>query len=195
MGGLLTLAALTLCAALPVAAAAEPVGEVRGRLVGDRVFPAVVYLATASGPPAATTERATMKQMHLRFVPQVLPVVVGTTVDFVNVDEMNHNVFSPSAKPFDLGTFGSGARAHVFTEPGAHIILCNVHVEMVGWVLALATPHFASTDKEGAFVLRVPPGHHRLSVWRPRVPEDSRVVDVAAGSVAQVDWDLAEKWP
>jgi plastocyanin len=196
MGRLLRLALLALWAASSAGAgAAEPAGEVRGRLLGEHVFPAVVYVGATSASAAAPAERATMKQMHLRFVPQVLPVLAGTTVDFVNVDEMNHNVFSPSPRPFDLGTFGSGARAHLFAEPGEHIILCNIHVEMVGWVLVLATPWFASTDKEGAFTLRAPAGQQRIVVWRPRLPEESHAVEVVAGAVAQVEWQLGEKAP
>src|SRR5439155_2522861 len=116
--------------------------------------------------------RARLRQMHLRFVPPVLPVLQGTTVDFDNEDENAHNVFSPTAPDaFDLGTFGRGTRSHLFKDPGVHVILCNVHVEMVAWVLVLKTPVFSTTDAIGAFRLKLPPGRHRLILWRPRAAE------------------------
>jgi plastocyanin len=188
----LTLGALALALAAAAAAAA---GEIRGRLVGEHVFPAVVYVESASGSFSPPADRATMKQAHLRFIPPVLPVLLGTTVDFVNDDEMNHNVFSPTAKPFDLGTFGSGSRSHTFSDPGAYIILCNIHVEMVGWVLVLRTPWFAPTDKDGAFTLHAPGGPQRIAVWRPRFAEESRTVDVTGGTIANLDWTVSENRP
>jgi hypothetical protein len=118
-------------------------------------------------------------------------VLQGTTVEFTNDDENAHNVFSPS-KPdeFDLGTFGRGTRLHLFRDPGVHVILCNVHVEMVAWVVVLKTPAFATTDKDGAFRLKLPAGRHRLVLWRPRLPEVERTVEVTESGTVQLEWTL-----
>ena len=178
--------------ALPFGARAE--GEVRGKLSGDRALPAVVYLKDGAPAAAAPQTHARMRQLHLRFVPQVLPVAQGTTVDFVNDDATAHNIFSPTESDvFDLGTFGDGVRSHVFASPGQHVILCNVHLEMVAWVLVLRTAAFAAVESDGTFVLRLPPGRQKLALWRPRLEEQLREVEVPASGVVEFSWDLSSR--
>src|SRR5260370_9723792 len=117
-------------------------GEVRGRVLGDRSTPFVIYARDMPEIAALPQARATVKQLHLRFLPQVLPILQGTTVEFVNEDSTAHNVFSPTAhEPFDLGTFGEGTRTHLSRTPGSHAMLCNVHVEMVASILVLPNHH------------------------------------------------------
>src|SRR2546421_4923187 len=180
--------------ALLLAAAGSARGqEARGRVAGERVFPAVVYADDLPDETAAPQARATMKQLHLRFSPQVLPVLQGTTVDFVNQDTTAHNVFSPSPPAFDLGTFGDGARSFLFRAPGAQVILCNVHLEMVAWVLVLRNPFFTSVDEDGRFAIKLPPGRRRLVLWRPRERELSREVEVLPESRTEIDWVLSPR--
>jgi plastocyanin len=169
--------------------------EARGRIVGERAVPAVVYaddLPDETAPPQA---RATMKQLHLHFSPQVLPVLQGTTVDFANQDETAHNVFSPSPPAFDLGTFGDGVRSFLFQAPGPHVILCNVHLEMVAWVLVLRNPSFTSVDDDGRFSLKLPPGHRRLVLWRPREREITKDIEVLPEGRTEIEWVLSPRRP
>lgn len=184
-------ALLLLCAA-----AARADSEVRGRVLGDRTTPFVVYLRDMPEVAALPQTRATLKQLHLRFVPQVLPILQGTTVQFVNEDATAHNVFSPTAQePFDLGTFGEGTRTHLFRTAGQHVILCNVHVEMVAWILVLTNPHFVTVDEDGRFALKLPPGKHRLVLWRPRERELDKEVEVPVDGKIDLDWDLTARIP
>jgi plastocyanin len=170
--------------------------EVRGRILGERSSPAVVYARGLPEVIAPPQSRATLKQLHLRFAPQVLPILQGTTVEFVNYDATAHNVFSPSSSDaFDLGTFGEGTRTHLFRAPGPHVILCNVHVEMVAWILVLLNPHFATVDEDGRFMLKLPPGRHRLVLWRPREHELEKEVEVPAEGKLDVDWDPGARAP
>ena len=162
----------------------------QGRVIGDRAAPAVVYAEDLPAETAPAQTRAAMKQVHLRFVPQVLPVLQGTAVDFVNEDATTHNVFSPSPPAFDLGAFGEGTRSFFFRAPGTHVILCNVHLEMVAWILVLRNPYFAAVDEAGRFSLKLPPGRHRLVLWRPRDPEERREVEVPAEGTARLEWVL-----
>jgi plastocyanin len=178
-----------------VAAGARAQGEARGRIVGERPVPAVVYAEDLPDETAPQQTRATMKQLHLRFSPQVLPVLQGTTVDFVNQDATAHNVFSPSPPAFDLGTFGGGVRSFLFRAPGAHVILCNVHLEMVAWILVLRNPFFAAVDEDGRFSLGLPPGRHRLVLWRPRESESRKDVEVPAEGRTDVEWILSPQRP
>jgi plastocyanin len=187
--------ALIVAALLASGRGASADQELRGRISGDRSAPAVVYADDLPDEVAAPQTRATMTQLHLHFSPQLLPVLQGTTVEFVNYDASAHNVFSPSPPDtFDLGLFGEGTRSHVFRSPGPHVILCNVHLEMVAWVLVLRNAAFAAVSEEGRFSLKLPPGRHTLVLWRPRERDLVREVDTATAA-ADLDWVLPPRRP
>lgn len=132
---------------------------------------ALVYVASAAGQfgPRSTPQ---IDQRSLRFAPHVLPVVVGTTVNFLNSDDVQHNIFTPSAAGdfFNLGTFPKGeTRSHKFTKMGKVDLRCNVHHEMQGYILVLQNPFFALTDGAGNYRINsVPPGNYTLKVWHER---------------------------
>jgi len=177
------------------AARAQAPAEVRGRITGERPGPAVVYAKDLPDEVAPAQAKATLRQLHLRFSPQVLPILQGTTVEFLNQDATAHNVFSPSPPAFDLGTFGQGARSFLFRDPGTHLILCNVHLEMVAWILVLRNPFFTAVDEDGRFSLKLPPGHHRLALWRPRESEIDRDIEVPPEGRTDVEWSLPLQRP
>jgi plastocyanin len=131
---------------------------------------AVVILRRVDGTtprPRATRVRAVL-QKDKRFVPHVLAVPVGATVEFRNEDELFHNVFSLSRpNDFDLGLYkGGGAREQVFNTPGPVHLLCNIHASMNGWIYVVDSPFFAQADATGRFAIRnVPEGAWRAEVW------------------------------
>ena len=138
-----------------------------------------VYIDSAPGkkfdPPA---EHVVMDQRKIAFVPRVIVVVEGTTVDFVNSDSVGHNVFWPSISGnkklgHNLGTWPQGQKkSFQFTNAGVASLLCNVHPEMSGYVVIARTPYFAVTDNAGAFEIKnVPPGTYTLKTWS----EDGKV--------------------
>lgn len=131
---------------------------------------AVVVLRRTDGPtpkPRATRVKAVV-QKDKRFMPHVIAVPVGATVEFRNDDELFHNVFSLS-KPndFDLGLYKSGAqREQVFGTPGPVQLLCNIHASMNGWIFVSDSPWFAQADARGRFTVKnVPAGQYELEVW------------------------------
>lgn len=121
----------------------------------------------ATFPPPR--EHPVIDQANLRFVPRLLVVLPGTTVDFRNSDPILHNVFGPPGpdEGFDLGTYPrTHLRSHTFTALGAHAILCNVHPEMVAYVVVVATPYHAVVDTSGRFRIDgVPAGRYAINVW------------------------------
>lgn len=131
--------------------------------------PAVVYAQSVpprSFPPPATP--VVMDQRGLQFQPAILPVLVGTQVQFPNHDLVLHNVFSPSSvKLFNLGTYPPGeSRAIVFDRPGVVEILCHLHPEMRAYVVVLKTPYFAVTDRRGSFrIPALPAGTYEVRWW------------------------------
>ena len=172
---------------------ASSAGDITGRIraAGIRdIENAVVYIASVPGkhftPPAT---HALMDQKDLTFIPRVLPILVGTTVDYLNSDDVLHNVFTEDSCTgrFDLGTWPMGeVRSYRFDTPGCKsVMLCNVHPEMGAYVLVLRNPYFATCGKEGKYSIRgVPPGEYTLKVWHERrAGESRRVVVPASGSV------------
>ncbi|NIP56539.1 MAG: hypothetical protein GWM92_00425 [Gemmatimonadetes bacterium] len=137
---------------------------------------AVVSLhpATAGDAVSPAPSRAVIDQTSLRFVPGVVVVERGSTVEFMNSDPIHNNVFSPgwSGEEFDLGTYPSGtSRSHTFIETGPHVILCHVHPEMAAYVVVVDTPHHGVTDGEGRFgIEEAPPGTYGLRVWQRGFP-------------------------
>lgn len=156
---------------------------------------AVVYIDVVPGktfePPS---EPALMDQVDLTFVPHVLPVLVGTTVEFLNSDAMLHNVFAPEkcAERFNLGSWPQGQkRGYTFKQPCAATILCNVHPEMEAFVVAVPTPYFAVTDDSGAYLIEdVPDGTYTVKVWHPKLKE--KAVEVTVEGDTELDVELGK---
>jgi len=180
---------------LAMAAASAAAGEIKGTVKATGVknsADAVVYVDAIEGKtfPAPSTH-AEMDQKDMVFAPHVLPVLVGTTVDFRNSDPVLHNVFTPDkcADKFNLGSWPQGqAKSFTFAKPCAATILCNVHPEMEGFVVAVPTPYFAVTDKAGAYDIKdVPDGAYTVKVWHPKLKEASKQVTVSGPTTADFE--------
>ncbi len=147
----------------------------------------VISVEDIEGPFPAPERPAVMEQKDLQFVPHVLAIQVGTTVEFPNSDPLSHNVFSISeAKRFNLGLYSRGmVRRLKFERPGVVDLLCNVHLEMSGFIVVLKNPYFARTSSDGAFRIDgIPAGRHQLRYWHERLPPQVLTVQVPeTGSV------------
>ncbi len=130
---------------------------------------AVVWLTSyETRSPAAPGPAARLLQKSKQFVPHVVAITAGTTVEFPNLDPFFHDVFSIyHGKPFDLGLYESGSSRKVaFTKPGVSYIFCNIHPEMSAVIVALQTPYFAQTNPDGSFeITNIPAGRYKLRVW------------------------------
>ena len=137
-----------------------------------------------------------MDQRKKEFIPQVLPVVVGATVRFLNSDSTRHNVFSPDHERYNLGTWRQGvAKTYTFdkctTFPCAYTQLCLLHPEMQGFVVVLQNPYYAVTNQQGRFeIVNVPPGSYQLAVWGMKGKALARPVTVNASGTVTVDFVL-----
>ncbi len=142
---------------------------------------------------ASPTEHPKMDQKDLTFIPHVLPIVVGTTVDFPNSDKVQHNVFSPSkAKRFDLGSYPPEEyKSITFDKPGKTVLLCNVHPQMSAYIIVLKNPYFALTDEDGKYVIsNVPESRYRISTWHKNLETVTKIVQVPADGIVEVNFEL-----
>jgi plastocyanin len=152
----------------------------------------VVYLETAprGAFEQAESVRATMNQRDETFVPHVIAITTGTTVDFPNSDRIYHNVFSLSKPmPFDLGRYAAGrSKAVRFDRPGIVRVFCEIHSHMSAFILVFSHPFFATTDTEGRYRIdNVPPGTYNVVAWNEGNASEPAPTVVPSGGVAELD--------
>jgi plastocyanin len=212
-------AALSVALFICEASAQAPVGVIRGRVDVRRTRPvierrpnvndlgmhathdapdlrrSVVYLESA--PAFAFTDpepqRATMDQRNETFVPHVLAITVGTTVDFPNSDNTYHNVFSLRAPRFDLGRYAAGRSKSVrFDRPGIVRVFCEIHSHMSAFILVFNHRYFAVTSADGRYQIgRVPAGRYTLVAWNEGAIRESRPIVIPEdGGVIEADFGL-----
>ncbi len=137
------------------------------------------------------SKNPTLDQRNLQFHPLVLPILVGTTVDFPNRDNLFHNVFSYSEpKDFDLGRYPKNdSRSVTFDKPGIVRVYCDIHSNMYATIVVLRHPFFAVPDDSGDFVIRnVPPGKYKIVLWYDRDAVEHRTIEVHDNSPAEADF-------
>jgi plastocyanin len=154
-----------------------------------------VYLETAPRAAFDPNEepRAAMDQRNENFVPHVLAIVAGTTVDFPNDDSTYHSVFSLSKpRPFNLGRYAAGrSKAVRFDQPGIVRVFCDIHSHMSAFILVFSHPYFAVTDSQGRYHIdNVPPGNYGVIAWNEGNPSEPKAVVVPDGGAAELDFAL-----
>ena len=137
-------------------------------------------------PHDAPAEHPRLNQRDMMFRPLVLPVIVGTTVDFPNNDDLFHNVFSYSQpKEFDLGRYPQGQKKSIrFDKPGIVKVYCDIHSYMYATIIVLKNPFFAVPDNEGIYRIdNIPPGTYYLSFWYGRNLVESKTISIREGEM------------
>jgi len=140
---------------------------------GQPISQVAVY-ATPLAPvkkPVAAKRTASMDQQRNEFVPHVLVISAGTSVQFPNSDIVSHHVYSFSqAKTFELALYKNNTHPPVvFDDPGVVVLGCNIHDSMIGYIVVVPTEHFALSDERGTVRLEgMPAGDYTVEVWTPR---------------------------
>ena len=171
-----------------------------GSLVGtvtwgpQRLNNVVVYIEKVEGTFRPPEEAAVMDQKNLTFVPHVLPILIGTTVDFVNGDGVLHNLhaFLGRETLFNVAMPKFlKKKSMAFQREGVVLLLCDVHKEMSAYIVVLQNPFFAVTNERGEFVIKdIPPGSYTLRTWHEKLKPQSRQVQLKEGDEVTVDFQL-----
>jgi plastocyanin len=190
--GLFAVKAVVLCGAVLLATGASRAGDIKGKVSVQGLKSAeniAVYVdAIPDKKFDAPTSKPVMDQTRMTFVPHVMVVQVGTTVEFLNSDPVGHNVYWPSISgnkklAHNLGTWPKGEKkSFQFNDVGVASLLCNVHPEMNGYIVVSPTPYFAVTDKSGNYEIKnVPPGKYTLKTWSEDGKVTTQAIEVGAG--------------
>jgi plastocyanin len=150
----------------------------------------VVYLKDAAFRGTLRTTKSELRQENETFVPHVLAITRGSTVEFPNADPFFHNVFSlSSTATFNLGRYPRGqTRVQAFTKPGLVKVFCDIHSHMSASILVLDHPYFTIPGTDGNYEIKnVPAGQYTITGWHERVGERSAAVRVEAGRPVTVD--------
>lgn len=196
---LVVLLVLLFAGAGPMPAAAAPTGIIKGKvtdLMGKYLNETVVHVVKAPGefPQKAHV----MKDLHHAFVPHVLAISFGDTVEYINREHVDHNVYSPDHETYNLGVwrYNQIRTYHFDKHVGAYRQKCWVHPSMKGWVYVNQNPYEAVVHDDGTYTIEgVPPGHYQLAVWNSHYVAKTVSIDVKAGKVTTADFNLERPHP
>jgi plastocyanin len=177
-----------------MAAVSGQAGTIHGKVTGAK-GESVVYIDAIPGKTfPAPTQHVEMDQKGLMFMPHLLVVEKGATVDFKNDDSVEHNVFWPAISGnkslgHNMGTWPRGQqRSFKFDNAGVVPLLCNVHPDMAAYIVVSPTPYFAETDKTGAFKIEnVPNGTYKLTAWNEAGKGKTQSVQVTVSGDAEAN--------
>ena len=170
-------------------------GTIEGKVSPGK---SVVYVDAVQGKTyPAPTKKPVMDQKGLMFNPHIMVIQQGGTVEFLNSDSVQHNVFWPSISGnkklgHNLGTWPKGEkRPFTFDQPGVVSLLCNVHPEMAGYIVVSPTPYFAETDDTGNYkIADVPDGKYNVVAWHEGMKSQTKSVDVSG--TGKADFTLSK---
>jgi len=191
-------------------------GNIKGAVkVKGLRSPANILLYLSKAPASSgemSTTKLVMDQRNLEFIPHVLPILVGSTVQFPNNDKVDHNVFSMSrTKKFNFGSYKPGENhSVVFDKPGIVEVRCDVHAEMAAYILVMKNPYFAVTNKQGRFeipdssyleqaglpgVKDLAAGKYFVKTWHEKLKTQKKAVVVPENGDVTIQLDLTRGTP
>jgi plastocyanin len=172
----LLLAALARAPSAPAATLVISVQSPDGHALAGAV---VIARPLDSQGKRPTAVHAIVDQVDRAFAPDLLVIPVGSTVVFPNSDSVSHQIYSFSpAKRFKLPLYrGTPYPPVQFDQAGVVTLGCNIHDDMLAYLVVTDAPYFGRTDKSGAWVAEVPRGHYRVSIWHPRMRDSETDLD------------------
>jgi plastocyanin len=218
-GGACALAALLASGALGSDAAQRATGRIEGKVVitvpvatappsaaygarrverpaaraGSELSNVIVFIQDAPKPATLPSTRARILQENETFIPRVVAITRGSTVDFPNGDPFFHDVFSLSRSgTFDLGSYPRGqTKSHQFRKAGLVKVYCHIHSHMTASIMVFDHTFFTIPKPDGGFTIEdVPAGTYKVSAWHERIGENSQPIRIEAGRTAEIQFSL-----
>ena len=160
----------------------------------------LVYLTKTPDVTTPPQEAFVLDQNNLTFLPHILVIPKGSTVSFPNNDKVDHNVFSLSrTKKFNFGSYKPGESQTVtFDKPGIVELRCDLHSEMISYILVMKNSFFALTDKKGNFILDVAglePGKYFLKTWHEKLKNSKMPIELPAAAGKKLTINLKRGAP
>jgi plastocyanin len=191
---LLPALALAAAAALPSPRAPGAVsGKVTATAMAGAGRPWLIYVENGPAQPAEAASRREMTQKDSLFAPGTIWVRAGDSIDFVNNDNVYHNVFSTTrGAEFDLGLYRGGVKKSVeMRQPGEVDVYCNIHPQMRAKVLVIPSAQAVEAGADGSYSLeKLPPGSYTLVAWTSAHEPARKQIEVKAGETARTDFSL-----
>jgi plastocyanin len=150
-----------------------------------------VFLEDAAKQPGMAMNAA-IHVDHKEFSPFISVITTGGTATFGNNDALTHHVFSPDVPKWDTGYLKQNeTAARTFDAPGPVSLLCNIHPEMLGYLLVIPSTYFGTLGPSGEYAIAdVPPGTYRVTAWSPRLCTATRSVTLGPAGIATADFEL-----
>ncbi len=186
---------------LPAVVAGGEPGRIVGRVTLGKTqkHSVVVFVLGPPNPtPMPPRVRPVLDEKEKVFIPHILPVVVGSTVEFRNSDPFRHNIFSPDGERYNLGTWvGTAVKTYTFKKTGVYRQLCNIHPKMLAYIVVLDTPYFTLTNGDGKFeIAALPGGRYVAQVWgeklKPSQLATTLEVQITPGKITYLEIDLRQ---
>jgi plastocyanin len=160
---------------------------------GNELPNVVVFLQDAPKAQSLPATRARILQENETFVPRVVAITRGSTVDFPNADPFFHDVFSLSRSgTFDLGSYARGqTKSQQFRRAGLIKVYCHIHSHMTASIMVFDHPYFTIPRADGTFTIDdVPPGTYQVSAWHERIGENTQPVRIDPGRPSEIQFAL-----
>ncbi|MEE8541734.1 MAG: plastocyanin/azurin family copper-binding protein [Desulfobacterales bacterium] len=198
---------------IPLVAAA---GSVSGTIKVKGLRSPANVLVFITKAPAVDLDFSKVKfiidQKDLTFMPHILPVPVGATVFFPNHDKVDHNVFSLSrTQKFNFGSYKPGENKSIrFDKPGIVELRCDVHAEMMAYIMVMKNPFFGVSDAKGRFQIpdpdylkqagltgieTIPAGKYTVKTWHEKLKSKKQTIEIPADGTVSIKLDLTRGTP
>jgi hypothetical protein len=145
-------------------------------------------------------EAVILDQRGCMFVPRVVALHTGQTLNVKNSDPVSHNIHPVPRNNREWNqqqSPGAPDLTRRFVRPEVMIpVKCNVHSWMRSYIGVLDHPYFSVTGDTGVFEWsKVPPGEYTIAAWHESSGELTERITLAPKATVAVNFRFTESGP
>src|SRR5271163_639839 len=152
----------------------------------------VVYISAGDTDTSTPAEAVRYDQKGCQYLPHVLPMHAGQSLQIYNDDQTSHNIHplaKVNAEWNKSQPSGSAAIDTKYDKPEFIPVKCNIHPWMHGYFVVLSTAHYSVTGQDGSFSLKgLPPGKYTVTAWQEQYGTQTQDVTIAAGETKAINF-------